>query len=85
MGMIRDVKVENITKEAARAYSEGRYIFTPRLNAPSRLGDMTGSVGDWAEMIEAIEGQGWALVHWTVTDAGKVGAYPLFRRRQPRA
>jgi hypothetical protein len=82
MGMVRNVKVQTIAKEAARAYGEGHYIFAARLNAPTRLGDMTGSVGDWAEMIEAIEAEGWALANWTVTDAGKVGAYPLFRRRR---
>jgi hypothetical protein len=83
MGMIRDVKVTSIAKDAARARDEGRYVFAARLHTPSRLGDMTGSVGDWAEMIEAIEAEGWALANWAVADGSKgAGAYPLFRRRR---
>ncbi len=81
MGMIRDVKVQTIAKDAARAISEGRLVFVARLHTPGRLHDMTGSVGDWAEMIEAIEAEGWTLASWTVADGPKgAGAYPLFRR-----
>ncbi|MBL7494458.1 hypothetical protein I6A60_01855 [Frankia sp. AgB1.9] len=83
MGMIRDVKVKKVADEARRALEEDRWVFIVRLNTPQRLGDMTGTVGDWAEIIEAVEYEGWALAEWSVSEGPKgPAAFPLFRRRR---
>lgn len=83
MGWIKDQKVENVTTEARRAADEGRMFFTPMLNTPLTQHKLSGSVSGWAEMVEAIEQQGWVLVSWAVANDSKdrPQAYPLFRRR----
>jgi len=82
MGIVRDTKVQMVVNDARRAYTEGRYVFVARLNSSTRLKSTSGSVGDWAEMIEAVEAEGWALAEWTVGGGPKLpSAYPLFRRR----
>ncbi|MEV0070945.1 hypothetical protein [Amycolatopsis sp. NPDC050768] len=84
MGFIKQAKADALTKEAGRAIAEGRTVFTPRLNTPMMHHTMSGSIAGWAEMIEAVEAQGWQLVEWSVTQDknGRPEAYPLFRRRQ---
>jgi hypothetical protein len=83
MGIIRDTKVNMVISDARRAYAEGRRVFAARLNSPNRLDPTSGSVGDWAEMIEAVEAEGWVLSDWAVGDGSKgLSAYPLFRRRR---
>lgn len=84
MGFIKDAKAGVLVEEAVRARAEGRTVFTPRLNAPaSSAHNFSGSISGWAEMIEAIEGAGWAMYHWTVSvdDKGRPEAFPLFRPR----
>lgn len=82
MGWIKDAKAKALAKEAERATKEGRTVFVPMLNTPQSQGELSGSVAGWAEMIEAVEEQGWALTQWAVgQDAkGRPQAYPLFRR-----
>lgn len=82
MGWIKNTKAADIAKEATRALEEGRTVFTPMLNSPSTNSGMTGSVGGWAEMLEAIEAAGWRLEHWSIGQDkhDKPQAYPLFRR-----
>ncbi|GAA1029738.1 MULTISPECIES: hypothetical protein [Amycolatopsis] len=60
-------------------------VFIPRLNTSMTQHGMSGSIAGRAEMIEAVEAQGWQMVEWTVTqdENGRPEAYPLFRRRQP--
>ena len=83
MGWVKDQKIDAVTAEARRATEEGRTFFTPMLNTPLTQHKMSGSVSGWAEMIEAIEQQGWVLVDWAVANDSKdrPQAYPLFRRR----
>lgn len=82
MGLIKDAKQEQLGAEARRAVQEGRVIFAPRLNTPKLQSGLTGPISGWAELIEAVEREGWTLVDWTVAhDAkGRPEAYPLFRR-----
>lgn len=83
MGFIKDAKMNMLSTEAARAVTEGRTVFTPKLNTPATQGNASGSIAGWAEMIEAVEAAGWAMTAWSVcTDAkGRPEAYPCFRRR----
>lgn len=88
MGFIKDAKANQLISEAVRARTEGRTVFTPRLNAPAASAghNFSGSIAGWAEMIEGIEGAGWAMYHWSVSvdEKGRAEAFPLFRpRREP--
>lgn len=88
MGWIKDAKANMLAKQAAEAYAAGHRVFAAMLNTPSSQSSsftMSGEVRGWAEMIEAIEEQGWALWQWAVgADVkGRPQAYPLFRRRSP--
>ncbi|MEE3851444.1 hypothetical protein VZC37_13950 [Gordonia sp. LSe1-13] len=50
-------------------------IYTPKIS---------GSADEWAEIIAAIEAEGWALEHWSVWAHGNLmdaDAYPVFRAR----
>jgi hypothetical protein len=82
MGFIKQAKTDVVGKEAARAIQEGRTVFTPKLNTPAMRLGFSGSIGGWAEMIEAVEACGWVLAHWAVAhdSQGRPEAYPLFRR-----
>ena len=83
MGKIKDAKADILRTQAARAVEEGRTVFAPMLNTPKTQPRISSSVSGWAEMIEAVEGEGWELTQWTVmTDIrNSPQAYPLFRRR----
>lgn len=83
MGFIKDAKAGMLAQEAERAVREGRTVFTAMLNTPWTHHTMSGSVPDWAQMIESVEACGWRLADWSVAmDAkGRPQAYPLFRRR----
>jgi hypothetical protein len=85
MGLFKDTKAAMLGTEAKRALKEGRTVFTPMLNTPltqSSSMQPSGSISGWAEMIEAIEGEGWRLDQWSVScdTKGRPQAYPLFRR-----
>ena len=82
MGKIKDAKADILRTQAARAVEEGRTVFAPMLNTPKTQPRISSSIAGWAEMIEAVEGEGWELTHWsTTTDVqGRPQAYPLFRR-----
>jgi|tagenome__1003787_1003787.scaffolds.fasta_scaffold14879705_1 hypothetical protein len=83
MGFIKNAKSDMLGTEAKRAWEEGRSVFAPMLNTPMTQSSLSGSVSGWAEMIEAVEREGWQLTHWSVsTDSkGRPQAYPLFRAR----
>ena len=72
-----------IRAEAQRAYAQGYTIFAGVLT-PNAKAHPSGSVGGWAEQIEAVEAEGWTLYHWAVApsnDGKGQQAYPVFRRR----
>ena len=82
MGLIKQMKADSVAVEARRAATEGRTVFAPRLNTPITQHAFSGVIAGWAEMIEAIEAEGWRLDQWAVcTDQkDRPEAYPLFRR-----
>lgn len=82
MGFFKDAKATALGGEAAKAYADGRALFTPRLNFPQTMHGMTGDIADWALMVESVEAAGWRLDQWSVgMDAkGRPEAYPVFRR-----
>jgi hypothetical protein len=81
VGFIKQAKAENLATEARRALEQGRTVFAPKLNSPATHHNLSGSIPGWAEQIEAVEDQGWALWHWAVglDSRGRPEAYPLFR------
>jgi hypothetical protein len=82
MGWIKDAKQDTLATQARRAIEEGRTVFVPMLNTPMFASAMSGPVPGWAEMVEAVETQGWHLEHWAIGQdkQGRPQAYPLFRR-----
>jgi hypothetical protein len=70
-----------LATQAARARNEGNVVFAPLLGTPVTQGGLSGSVAGWAEMIQAIEAEGWLLADWTVAidRSGRPQAFPLFR------
>lgn len=82
MGIIKTMKGNALGADARRAREAGRQRFAAILNAPARNKDgFSGGIDDWAEMIQAIENEGWTLTHWTVgrDTHGRPEAYPLFQ------
>jgi hypothetical protein len=61
MGVIKDTKASAAAQHAARAAQEGRTVLLYRQNVGATSSGFSGPVGDVAEVIEAIEGQGWEL------------------------
>jgi hypothetical protein len=82
VGFIKDTKAQNLGTEAKRAVEQGRTVFAPKLNTPMSQHNMSGAIAGWAEMVEAVEAQGWRLDQWSVAidNKGRPEAYPLFRR-----
>jgi hypothetical protein len=83
MVFMKDVRSETLAKHARRAAEEGRTVFAPRLGDTSGVAaNTTMPVSGWAELIEAVETEGWLIQHWTVVldHKGRPEAYPLFRR-----
>jgi hypothetical protein len=84
MGWIKDAKANTLGAEARKAFEDGDWYFAPRLNSPATAHQLSGNIGDWAMMLEAIAKAGWVLQHWSVAQdkPGRPEAYPLFVRRQ---
>jgi hypothetical protein len=61
MGLIRDSKASTAAQHAVRAAQEGRTVLLYRQNLGATSSGFSGPVGDVAEVIEAIESQGWEL------------------------
>ncbi|MFZ0834582.1 MAG: hypothetical protein WAM92_16200 [Mycobacterium sp.] len=82
MGLVKDTRAAVLRIEAERALQQGRWVFTPTLTTTTGY-EKSGSISGWAEMIEAVEGVGWTLYHWSASldIHGNPQAYPLFRRR----
>lgn len=82
MGFVKNLKADTLAKEAIKALENGDHLFTPRLNMPGSAHGMSGNIGDWSQMIHAVESAGWTLTHWSVAmdTKGRSEAYPLFRR-----
>ncbi len=84
MGFIKQNKVSGVGAEAKRAHEEGRRFFVAQLHPGAwSTGLKSGSAGDLAEMIEAIEDEGWTLAYAPSfvprEDGKKMTAYCTFR------
>lgn len=84
MGILKKHYANSVAEDAARAREEGRTVFVARIPASGLATNYVGSMGGMAEMIEAIEQQGWRLEHWQIATldghGGQPIGYPLFRR-----
>jgi hypothetical protein len=84
MGLIKQNKVSGVSAAARRAREEGHRFFIAQLHPGAwSTGLVSGSAGDLAEMIEAIEDEGWMLAYapaFVARDDGKkMTAYCTFR------
>lgn len=62
MGAIKDIKAQSLSADARRARVEGRTVFVAQIRGPVRHSpSLTRVIPDAAEVIEAIEAQGWFL------------------------
>jgi hypothetical protein len=61
MGLVIDTEASAAAGQAARATREGRTVLLYRQHFPASVAGQPDPVGDLAEVIEAIESQGWAL------------------------
>jgi hypothetical protein len=76
-----------VIEGAWQAHNDGRRYYAPKFNSPEQrrgaLADLgEGPVGNWAELIEAVEDYGFELVQWSTArnPQGHVCAYPVFRK-----
>lgn len=83
MGFITNGKTDKLGEQATRAIAEGRFIFTARLDMPTFSFGQSGSIPDWAEMIESVERAGWGLAELAIAQDAKdrPSAFVVFRRR----
>jgi hypothetical protein len=84
MGLINSLKADTLGKDAARALQQGRTTFVARINVPVINSGMSQSVSGAAEMIEAVEAEGWLYqdMSWTQDAKGRPEGYFLFRRQR---
>lgn len=77
-----DNQSNTAAKDAARAAAEGRKIFVFKFDMPNLNSAVTGSVSGAAQVVEAIEDQGWVMSEMAVHPSVRHGAMVmLFRRR----
>ena len=79
--MAKNASPEELASRAKKAYEAGRTRFTARIEM--RCSRATTEVEECSFAIEAIEGAGWAVEHFSALEsAGSDGlAYVLFKRR----
>jgi hypothetical protein len=87
MGFVKETKAATASSHAARSAQEGHSVLLYRFDVPSTSSGFSGPVSGAAEVIEAIERQGWQLDHFAFDHAqSKNGAVVLlFRRAKPPA
>ena len=86
MGLVRDTKASAAAQHAARASHEGRTVLLYRQNVGATSSGFSGPVGDVAEVIEAIESQGWELAQLAYDERrSRNGGVLLLFRAAPAA
>jgi len=69
VGILKETKAANARTHAQRAYAELHKVFVYRfLLAKSQLRAMSAPVVSCAEVIEAVEGEGWTFRSLTTHD-----------------
>ena len=82
MGFIKESKAATASSHAARSAQEGHSVLLYRFDVPSSSSGFSGPISGAAEVIEAIERQGWHLDHFGFDRAqSKNGAVLLLFRR----
>jgi hypothetical protein len=84
MGFIKDAKANTAASHAARARQEGRTVLLYRQDIGIASSGLSGPISAAAEVIEAIESQGW-LLHQFAYDEKQSrhgGVLLLFRPRR---
>ena len=66
---VKEAKADVLGRHAARAVTEGRSVFVANLNMSMFQVDVNGPIGGWAEMIEAVEREGWTLQSLSMIDS----------------
>lgn len=62
MGFMKTAKADSLAEDAARSKTEGHRVFVAQIRGPmSHSPKLSRQIPDAAEMIEAIEEQGWQL------------------------
>ena len=82
MGIVRQAKADSMASHAGRARQEGRRVLVVRIQTRFwSAGAFSGPMDDTAEMIEAIEAQGWALdkMSYVIKKDNKPEGIYLFR------
>lgn len=84
MGFVKDAKANAAANHAARARDEGRTVLLYRQDVGIASSGFSGPVSGVAEVIEAIEGQGWALYQMAFDEkqSRHGGVLLLFRPRR---
>ena len=66
MGIFKDAKSDSMAAHARRAADEGRQVFVAQFRgAASHSPKLSRPVADVAEMIEAVEAEGWRVDQFT--------------------
>lgn len=66
MGIFKDAKSDSMASHAKRAAAEGRKVFVAQFRgAVSHSPKLSRPVADVAEMIEAVEEEGWRVDQFT--------------------
>jgi hypothetical protein len=85
MGIIKESKASTAAEHASRAAREGRTVFLYRFNVPATSSGWSGPISGAAEVIEAVERNGWQLSDFAYDRAqSDHGAVLLMFRRGPR-
>ncbi|WP_435070785.1 hypothetical protein [Amycolatopsis thermoflava] len=75
-------KAKTLASYAIEAKEQGRTVLVVQMRAPLHMtGNFSRPIPDMAEMIEAVESEGWAMDKATFSDEGRtVTGYFIFRR-----
>ncbi len=86
MGFMNQAKAEVATREAQKAYQQGRQVLTFKIIEANVSHRTTGVMTGVGEQIEAIEAEGWALYNMCAAEGKALSGdrsalICLFRRR----
>jgi len=82
--MSRESDLAKLLEDAQQAVHREQEFFVARLKTSVWSQPGHGQIDPWSESLQAVEGLGWTLAHWSTSadSGGSVSAYPVFRRRR---